>query len=59
MEKEEAQEECSDQEFDYYLSDEGDISQMLFNNGICLPSGTNLSIDDQEKIIDIILSINH
>ena len=46
-------------EFDYYLSDEGDISQMLFNNGICLPSGTNLSIDDQEKIIDIILSINH
>ena len=46
-------------EFDYYLSDEGDVSQMLFNNGICLPSGTNLSIDDQEKIIDIILSINH
>lgn len=46
-------------EFDYYLSDEGDISQMLFNNGICLPSGTSLSIDDQEKIIDIILSINH
>jgi len=46
-------------EFDYYLSDEGDISQMLFNNGICLPSGTILSIDDQEKIIDIILSINH
>ena len=46
-------------EFDYYVSDEGDISQMLFNNGICLPSGTNLSIDDQEKIIDIILSINH
>ena len=46
-------------EYDYYLSDEGDISQILFNNGICLPSGTSLSIDDQEKIIDIILSINH
>jgi len=46
-------------EYDYYLSDEGDISQMLFNNGICLPSGTSLSIDGQEKIIDIILSINH
>ena len=45
-------------EFDYYASENGDISQMLFNNGICLPSGTNLSIDDQEKIIDIILSIN-
>jgi len=46
------------EEFDYYESEEGDISQILFNNGICLPSGTSLSIDDQERIIDIILSIN-
>ena len=45
-------------EFDYYKSEEGDISKSLFNNGICLPSGTSLSIDDQERIIDIILSIN-
>jgi pyridoxal phosphate-dependent aminotransferase EpsN len=45
-------------EFDYYKSEEGDISQTLFNNGICLPSGTSLSIVDQERIIDIILSIN-
>ena len=45
-------------EFDYYESEEGDISKTLFNNGICLPSGTSLSIVDQERIIDIILSIN-
>ena len=44
-------------EFDYYESEQGDISQMLFNKGICLPSGTSLSINDQEKIIDIIQSI--
>jgi len=45
-------------EFEYFISEKGDISQMLFNNGLCLPSGTSLSIDDQERIIDIILSIN-
>jgi len=44
--------------FDYYESDNGDISQMLFNNGICLPSGTSLSDKEQEKIIDIILSLS-
>ena len=44
-------------EFDYYESEQGDISQMLFNKGVCLPSGTSLSINDQEKIIDIIQSI--
>ena len=45
-------------DFQYFVSEKGDISQMLFNNGLCLPSGTSLSINDQEKIIDIILSIN-
>ncbi len=45
-------------EFEYFISEKGDISQMLFNNGLCLPSGTSLSINDQEKIIDIILSFN-
>ena len=45
-------------EFEYFISEEGDTSQMLFNKGMCLPSGTSLSINDQEKIIDIILSIN-
>ena len=45
-------------DFQYFVSEKGDISQMLFNNGLCLPSGTSLSIVDQERIIDIILSIN-
>ena len=45
-------------EFEYYLSNEGDVSQRLFHDGLCLPSGTSLSNKDQEKIIDIILSIN-
>ena len=46
------------EEFEYYLSNKGDISQRLFHDGLCLPSGTSLSNKDQEKIIDIILSIN-
>ena len=44
-------------EFEYYLSDEIDVSKILFHDGLCLPSGTSLSNKDQEKIIDIILSI--
>lgn len=28
----------------------GNISEELFTNGLCLPSGSNLSIDDKEKI---------
>ena len=46
------------QEFEYFLSGEDDISKKLFHDGLCLPSGTSLSKIDQEKIIDIILSIN-
>ena len=45
-------------EFEYFLSSEDDISKKLFDDGLCLPSGTSLSKIDQEKIIDIILSIN-
>ena len=46
------------EEFEYFISEKDDISQRLFHNGLCLPSGTSLSNKDQEKIIDIILSIN-
>ena len=34
----------------------GDVSAKLFHNGLCLPSGSNLSIKDQNRIIDLILS---
>ena len=32
------------------------FSEEIFNRGICLPSGTNMSISDQERIIEIIKS---
>lgn len=30
------------------------VAENLFNNGICLPSGSNLTIKDQQKVIEII-----
>jgi pyridoxal phosphate-dependent aminotransferase EpsN len=39
-----------------YVSLDGDISKNLFENGLCLPSGSNLSEDDQNRVIDIISS---
>lgn len=40
----------------YYSHEENEsISDGLFENGICLPSGSNLSETDQERIISIIL----
>jgi pyridoxal phosphate-dependent aminotransferase EpsN len=35
-----------------------DVSKELFLNGICLPSGSSLSEEDQDRIIDIILSLS-
>lgn len=32
----------------------GDISEKLFDNGLCLPSGSNLSDDDRERIKKVI-----
>ena len=40
----------------YYFSEKPN-SEMLFQNGICLPSGSSLSTEDQDKIINIILEI--
>lgn len=34
----------------------GGVSQSLFEYGLCLPSGTGLTTDDQERVIDIILN---
>lgn len=39
----------------YYLHEKNvSISEKLFNNGICLPSGSNMSIEQQERVINII-----
>ena len=35
----------------------GNISQELFNNGLCLPSGSNLTIDDLQRVVKSIISI--
>ncbi len=42
-------------EYPYY-SNHPDVSARLFMDGICLPSGSNLSDSDQHRIIDIIKS---
>jgi len=33
------------------------VSDELFANGICLPSGTNMKREEQERVIDLILAI--
>jgi pyridoxal phosphate-dependent aminotransferase EpsN len=43
------------QDFEYVYN-EKDISKKLFENGLCLPSGSNLTSGDQNKVVDIILS---
>ena len=40
-----------------YIRGEKDISNYLFNYGICLPSGSSLTKKDQNRIIDIIISM--
>ena len=39
-----------------YTMDEIPNSDKLFQNGLCLPSGTNLSGEDQKKIINKMLA---
>lgn len=43
--------------YEYFNKDNQDVSKMLFENGICLPSGSSLSENDQNRIIDIITSL--
>jgi len=38
----------------YYPHSEGSISDKLFATGLCLPSGTNMSDSDQERVIQMI-----
>ena len=42
-------------EYDYISRDGVDISGRLFEQGLCLPSGSDLSVSDQDRVIDIIL----
>ena len=40
---------------EYITKDNQDISKGLFEQGLCLPSGSNLSISDQNRVIEIIV----
>ena len=40
---------------DFITVNKEDISSKLFKNGLCLPSGSSLNRDDQNRIIDIVL----
>ena len=46
---------------DYYYSklSDFDVSGDIYEKGLCLPSGYSLSKKDQDKIIEIILSIKN
>lgn len=35
----------------------GNVAEQLFNNGLCLPSGSNLSHDDRSRITDVVSKI--
>jgi pyridoxal phosphate-dependent aminotransferase EpsN len=39
---------------EFYPHEGCDVSRSLFENGLCLPSGSNLTIEEQELVIDII-----
>lgn len=42
-------------EYKYFSHQENQsISDQLFERGICLPSGSNMTIEDQDRVIDII-----
>ena len=41
-------------ECEYVTNSNRDVSAEIFTNGICLPSGYNLSEADQDKIINLI-----
>ena len=45
------------QEYEYFPTADGDISKLIFENGLCLPSGTSLSENDQNRVIDTFLSL--
>jgi dTDP-4-amino-4,6-dideoxygalactose transaminase len=35
----------------------GSVSEDLFTRGLCLPSGTAMTIEDQDRVIDTILGV--
>ncbi len=42
-------------EFDYFVSDSISVSDIIFNKGICLPSDTKMTEDEQNYVIDLVV----
>jgi len=43
------------EKYEYYPHEEGkSVSDELFKNGLCLPSGSNMTEEQQEKVVEII-----
>ena len=40
--------------YDYVSNNNDNVTEYLFNHGLCLPSGPSLKNNDQEKIIELI-----
>ena len=38
----------------YYPHPEGSVSHKLFAEGVCLPSGTGMTEDEQARVIDVV-----
>ena len=45
------------QEYDYIKYGDKDVSADIFNRGVCLPSDTKMTIEQQEKVIKIIKAV--
>lgn len=44
----------------YYPHEEGNsVSDQLFERGLCLPSGTNMSDEDQQRVIKLFIDLLH
>ena len=42
------------EKFDYIGTD---VSEKLFNTGLCLPSDTKMTKDQQQRVIDVVRSL--
>ena len=45
------------EKYDFIKTEENAISEDLFNRGVCLPSDTKMTKEEQEKIIEIIKNL--
>lgn len=44
-------------DYPYYIGDDVSVSEDIFNCGICLPSDTKMTVEEQDQVINIIKSL--